>query len=224
MDRVKIKTKAKEVIKGRIWEFWKGYLVYGLIIGTIAAFLEIITGASKATECLYSMKLAGETLCYATKGDLIVEIISLVVSFITAFLALGFVHYTMKFARKKSLELNDIFKYKKAFVPTFLLLFLVALFTSLWSLLFIIPGIIAELAYSMSQYIYCDKELKPMECIKASKEMMDGHKWDYFVFNLSFVGWIILGAFTFGLLYIWLIPYISTADVLYYDELKKIRK
>jgi len=54
--------------------------------------------------------------------------------------------------------------------------------------------------------------------------MMNRYKRDYFVFGLSFFGWILLGIFTLGLLYIWLIPYMMTAEVLYYDELKKIRK
>lgn len=224
MNRSEIKAKAKEVIKGRLWDFWKGYLVLSLIIWVIAAALELLFNVSSATGCLYSLEVAGKTMCYATKADLLLEIISVLVTFVTAFLTLGFVFYTMKYARKESLELNDIFRFKKAWLPTFLLVFFISLFTSLWSLLFIIPGIIASFAYTMSQYIYCDKELKPLECIKSSKEMMKGYKFDYFKFNLSFVGWIILGVFTFGLLYIWLIPYMSTADVLYYDELKKLRK
>ena len=200
MNRVEIKTRAKEIIKGRLWDFWKGYLLYSVIVVILEGFLGLIF-----------------------KGDL--EIVgTLTVSLISAPLSFGFIYYAMKYARGEALDLNDIFRYKKQWIPTFLLTFLISLFTSLWMLLLIVPGIIAALSYSMSQYIYCDEELEPKECIKASKEMMNGYKWDYFVFGLSFMGWTLLGALTLGLLYIWVTPYMMTAEVLYYDELKKLRK
>ena len=200
MNRVEIKTKAKEIIKGRLWDFWKGYLIFGLVVGVVETLLGFIfTG---------NLAIVG----------------TLIASLVTAPLSFGFIYYAMRYARGESLDINDIFKYKKAWIPTFLLTFLISLFTTLWMLLLIIPGIIAALSYSMAPYIYCDEEKDAMECIKASKEMMNGYKWDYFVFSLSFIGWGILGAFTFGLLYIWLTPYMMTAEVLYYDELKKIRK
>ena len=200
MNRVEIKTRAKEIIKGRLWDFWKGYLLYSVIVVILEGFLGLIF-----------------------KGDL--EIVgALIASLISAPLSFGFIYYAMKYARGEALDLNDIFRYKKQWIPTFLLTFLISLFTSLWMLLFIVPGIIAALSYSMSQYIYCDEELEPKECIKASKEMMNGYKWDYFVFGLSFMGWTLLGALTLGLLYIWVTPYMMTAEVLYYDELKKLRK
>lgn len=222
MNRKEIKARAKELVKGRLWDFWKGYLLYGILIGIISSAFEIILRVDSLKACLIPITIGNETACYMTTGSLIVEIISGVVSVITAFLALGYVFYVMRYARNESLDVNDIFKYKKMYIPTFLLIFFITLFTSLWSLLLIVPGIIASLSYTMSSYIYCDQELKPLECIKASKKMMKGHKWDYFIFNLSFVGWAILGTFTFGLLYFWLIPYMTTADVLYYDELKKL--
>lgn len=222
MNRVEIKARAKELVKGRLWDFWKGYLLYSILIGIISSAFQIILRVESFKTCLIPITLGNETMCYMTTANLIVEIISGVVALGTAFLALGYLLYVIRYAREESLDVNDIFYYKKMYIPTFLLFFLIQLFTNLWTLLFIVPGIIASLSYAMSKYIYCDQELKPLECIKASKKMMKGHKWDYFIFNLSFVGWIILGMFTFGLLYIWLIPYMSTADVLYYDELKKL--
>lgn len=200
MNRVEIKTKAKEVIKGRLWDFWKGYLIYSVIVVVLEGLLGLIF-----------------------EGNLEV-VASLIASLVTAPLSFGVIYYTMKYARGEAVDINDIFKFKKQWIPTFLLTFLISLFTSLWMLLLIIPGIIAALSYSMAMYIYCDEEKEPMECIRASKDMMNGYKWDYFVFGLSFIGWSILGALTLGLLYIWLTPYMTTAEVLYYDELKKIRK
>ena len=205
MNRVEIKKRAREVIKGRLWDFWKGYLVLSIILYIIEFACGFVVG-------VFDLGEAGTSVA------------SLIASLVTAPLSFGFIYYSMRYARGESYEVNDIFRYKKMWIPTFLLTFLISLFTTLWTFLFIIPGIIAALSYSMAQYIYCDQELEPMECIKSSKEMMNGYKRDYFVFGLSFFGWILLGIFTFGLLYIWLIPYMMTAEVLYYDELKKIRK
>lgn len=205
MNRVEIKTKAKEVIKGNLWTFWKGYLLLSIILYIVEFAFGFVVGALEL-------------------GEIGTSIASLLSSLVVAPLSFGFVYYSMRYARKESVELNDIFRYKKAWLATFLLTFLISLFTTLWTFLLIIPGIVAALSYSMAQFIYCDQELEPMACIKASKEMMNGYKWDYFVFGLSFIGWIVLGVFTLGLLYIWLIPYMMTAEVIYYDELKKLRK
>lgn len=204
MNRVEIKAKAKEVIKGNLWNFWKGYLILALILYIIEFACGFVVG-------------------FFNLGDIGTTVASVIASLVTAPLSFGFVYYSMRYARGESYEINDIFRYKKAWIPTFLLTFLISLFTTLWTLLLIIPGIVAALSYSMAQFIYCDKELEPMECIKSSKEMMNGYKWDYFVFGLSFMGWILLGIFTLGLLYIWLIPYMMSAEVIYYDELKKLK-
>ena len=53
--------------------------------------------------------------------------------------------------------------------------------------------------------------------------MMDGHKWEYFVFNLSFIGWYLLCGITFGIAAIWVVPYVTTANVMYYEKLKKLK-
>ena len=80
------------------------------------------------------------------------------------------------------------------------------------------------LAYSFIVYIILDNDINGKEALTKSREMMKGYKWDFFVFNLSFLGWIILGIFTLGILYIWLIPYMSIAEVIYYERLKKIKE
>ena len=92
------------------------------------------------------------------------------------------------------------------------------------SLLFVIPGIIMALAYSMVAYIIIDTDKTGVDAMKESRAMMKGYKWNYFVFGLSFIGWILLTPFTFGLLLIWLYPYMTVADVLYYEKLKEVTK
>ena len=118
-------------------------------------------------------------------------------------------------------QIESIFNiYRDNFQKSFLVTFLIELFVLLWALLFIVPGIIMAYAYSMSIYIAHDNpELTAMEAIQKSKEMMRGHKWDLFVLDLSFIGWILLCCLTFGLGFILLQPYIDTAHAEFYRNL-----
>lgn len=99
--------------------------------------------------------------------------------------------------------------------------FLVYLFTFLWSLLLIIPGIIKGLAYSMTAYILKDfPELSPNQAINLSVKMMKGHKFDFFWLNLSFIGWYVLAMFTLAIGFAWVLPYVQTANAAFYQEVK----
>ena len=99
--------------------------------------------------------------------------------------------------------------------------FLVGLFTFLWSLLFIIPGIIKGISYSMTMYIVAENPgISAREAINRSKAMMEGHKMDYFILVLSFIGWMLLSAITFGIAYIWVGPYMNATMVNFYKDLK----
>lgn len=94
------------------------------------------------------------------------------------------------------------------------------MFTILWSLLLFVPGIIKGLSYSMSYFILKDRpELSPAEAIKESMRLMNGHKADLFILQLSFIGWTILGLITV-IGFIWVIPYINTSIAAFYEQLR----
>ena len=91
----------------------------------------------------------------------------------------------------------------------------------LWSLLLVIPGIIKSFSYSMTPFILDEfPELSPSEAIHRSRMMMKGHKFDLFWLYLSFIGWGILCLFTFGIGFLWLVPYMQTAEAAFYEEVK----
>lgn len=91
----------------------------------------------------------------------------------------------------------------------------------LWSLLFIIPGIIKSFSYAMTPFIVDENpELSPSEAIHRSRMMMKGHKFDLFWLWLSFIGWAILSLFTMGIGQFWLLPYMYTATSAFYQEVK----
>ena len=110
--------------------------------------------------------------------------------------------------------------YKTNLEKGFLVPFLRTLFVFLWSLLLIIPGIIMAYAYSMAVFVSNDNpELSAMDAIKKSRELMNGHKWDLFVLDLSFIGWILLACLTAGIGFIFLQPYIDAAHAEFYREI-----
>lgn len=111
--------------------------------------------------------------------------------------------------------------FKKSFVNSFIAMLLVGVFTFLWSLLFIIPGIIKFYAYAMTPYIIAeDPEIDAMSAIAKSQEMMRGHKMELFILQFSFIGWYLLAALTFGVGFIFLLPYVKTAEANFYVELR----
>lgn len=103
-------------------------------------------------------------------------------------------------------------------------MFLRDLYIFLWMLLFLVPGIIKSYEYRMVPYILAEHpEMPPNEVIAASREMMDGYKYETFVLDLSFLGWMLLGSLTFGIAGIFFVePYINATDAEIYSTLKRI--
>ena len=121
----------------------------------------------------------------------IVEVISTI---LCGALFLGFAGYCLKIIRGQEISIKNIFYGFKYFFPSFLLMFFSQLFTILWCLLLIIPGIIKGLGYSMVFFImYDNPEIKPLGAIKRSSAMMTGYKWKLFKLLLGIIGQVILG-------------------------------
>lgn len=119
-------------------------------------------------------------------------------------------------------EAGALFAPFKQYARTVGAVLLVFVYTLLWTLVLVIPGIIKAYSYSMTFYILRENpEMTAGDAITASQKMMDGHKMDLFLLSLSFIGWAILASITFGIGYLWLIPYIYTAYAAFYETLKK---
>ncbi|MBO5466194.1 MAG: DUF975 family protein [Prevotella sp.] len=148
---------------------------------------------------------------------------SLLATLITLPLSYGILVLFLDFARGEKIENSKLFDgYKYGFQRIFTTGLLQLIYTVLWYLLLIIPGIIKSYSYSMTYYILKDNpELKNNAAIEKSMQMMDGHKMDLFLLHLSFIGWAILCLLTMGIGFIFLIPYIYTAQAHFYEDLKK---
>ncbi len=127
-----------------------------------------------------------------------------------AFLGLG---------RGQELRLGELFAHYN--MRVWLTIILQSIYTFLWTLLLIIPGIIKSLSYSMTAFVLADNpELSYNQAINKSMEMMKGHKMKLFLLILSFIGWILLSLLTLGIGMFWVAPYIYQSIVAFYEDLK----
>jgi len=136
-------------------------------------------------------------------------------------ITLGVSYYFLKLIRNEGPLIENMFGGFKFFIKSFVLNFLITIFTILWTLLLIIPGIIATLRYSMAYYIMMDNpQLSAFEALNQSKLMMVGFKFELFSLWCSYLGWFILGVLTLGIGFLWINPYYETAKANFYQDLK----
>jgi uncharacterized membrane protein len=143
-------------------------------------------------------------------------------SFVTGLVSLGYISLYLSILRGKTPTFEGSISAVTENIGTkFIATLLVSLYTFLWSLLFIIPGIIKSYSYAMTPYILLDRtELSATDAIKESEKMMDGHKMDLFILDLSFIGWILLSMLTCGILVLYVEPYMMATKSAFYLELK----
>ena len=215
MNRKEIKELAKEKIKGNKWNLiWPM-----LVISVISSIISRIFGGPinfdfSKVESLTSMNYS--PMQYG--GNILSTLV-------TGLLSAGFMAYVLNFVRKGNFDTNKIIETIKAkWVNILIATILVMVILALSFCLLVIPGIIMSLAYAMVIFLVIDTDVAGSDSLKASREMMKGYKWDYFVFCLSFIGWILLIPLTFGIILIWLYPYMLVAKTIYYDKLKNIKK
>ena len=140
---------------------------------------------------------------------------------LTPAFSLSFCMIYLKLTKNEEIKVGDITLGLSYTGKALWLNILVTFFTFLWSLLFIIPGFIKQFSYSMSNFILADNpELTAREALAKSKEMMNGHKVDLFILYLSFIGWYLLGAITFGIAYIYIVPYFNATIANFYNSIK----
>lgn len=188
--------KAKDY-RQKAWAALKGN--WGIMIG-ITLIYSLIIGA------LSAIPVVGSIAVLVLQGPLY---IGLVLAF-------------MNLMRGNRPDFPILFEgFNKCFLQSFLLVLLNSIFVMLWSLLFVIPGIIKAYAYAMSTYILADNPTMTQdEARKASIEMMKGNKWRLFCLHFSFFGWVLLSMLTFGILLIWVMPYKQAAEAAFYEDLK----
>ena len=133
---------------------------------------------------------------------------------------LGYCKYLLKLHDGEHADIKDLFSEMNRFADGFILSLLRSIYTFLWTLLFLIPGLVAFYKYAMAPFILLENPgMKPNDAITASKELMDGHKGELFVLGLTFLGWALLSALTFGIGNLWLNPYMNASYAAFYRSL-----
>ena len=136
-----------------------------------------------------------------------------------SFIGVGYAKFNLNLVDKKNAAFETLFEYFSYWKTTTIARLLRALYVFLWSLLFIIPGIVAGFSYAMTDYILAeDPELTADEAISQSKSIMMGNKWRFFCLQFSFIGWDILATLAFGIGHLWLTPYKQAAYAAFYRE------
>lgn len=193
MNRVEIKNFAKEKLSGNLGSIWK--------------ILIIALGISLAAGVVFGILFS--------KMD--ADFLDSLLGILMMPLGIGTTAFFISLIENENFEAKDLFKYYHDFVKIIGVTILMGLIVMLGYICFIIPGIILTLSYSLVPIILIKKpELSIVETLKYSREKMQCHKLDTFVLGLSFIGWAILGTLTFGILYIWLYPYMQLTFTKFY--------
>lgn len=155
-------------------------------------------------------------------GGMIPIVGGIAVMVVSPALSLGLVMMYLNVTYGEGANISTLFDGFKYLLPAFVLNLLIGIFTFLWSLLLIVPGIIKGISYSMSFYILAENpEMTAKEAINESKEIMEGHKMEFFVLQLSFIPWFLLVAVTFGIAAIYVVPYVGLTLTNFYHNVKK---
>jgi uncharacterized membrane protein len=133
----------------------------------------------------------------------------------------GYLVYFLRLIREENIDYERLFDGFSQYIRITLAELLKGIYVLLWLLLFIIPGFVKSYSYAMTEFILRDNpEISGEDAICQSMKMMDGHKMQLFLLDLSMIGWFILSCLTLGIGFIFLVPYNYTARAHFYEDLK----
>ncbi len=137
-------------------------------------------------------------------------------------LSVGAVLFSLSLSRKQKASTSQLFMGFKRLEATIIYNILIMIYTILWSLLFLVPGIVAAFSYLLTPFIIAeDKTISASEAIKKSKELMKGNKCKAFCLVFRFFGWFLLCLLTLGIGFLWLIPYMHVSVSNFYLDVVK---
>lgn len=202
-----LKDQALATLKGKWGSFVGLTFVYMLLYGlasTLSNFGTIFQGSSFATLAFF-----------LTGTGFLLTLLMLPMS-------MGFSVAHLHSSRQDlPADIGDLFYGYRNFLHVLGTLLLMVVLVVCGCVLLIVPGIILGLAYAMTPFLLRDHpELSVTETLQMSRTMMMGHKWELFLLELSFIGWMILGIFTFFIGYLWLIPYMQMTTTKFYEQLR----
>ncbi len=224
-----LKEKAKAAVKRSYWKTVLAAFLFSLLAGGGGFNIRLQIPASlqtpeQARAIIYSFaEIPGMVWAFFGLFAFILFAVGIGIKLLLINpLTLGIYKYASDALNNNGNLSNIGIGFEKNYKRNVYVLFLTDLFTALWSLLFVIPGIVKSYEYRMIPYLLADHpEMSKDEAFAASKAMMDSNKWDAFVLDLSFILWNLLNIFTIGLLGLfWVAPYTMLTDAALYDALR----
>ena len=215
-----MKERGKAAFKANYWPCVLVALLMGLFTATATATYK----TDSSTEFQYAVQSGDKAAIAALVGAFVlVAGIGLVIKiFLVNPIKLGGVHFFTENIEAGPMPVGAIKAGFQNYGHNFVVLLLQDVYLTLWFLLLIVPGLIKAYSYRMVPYILAEHpEFSATEVITRSREMMNGHKWQAFKLDLSFLGWILLGALTLGLVNVfWTTPYMESAQAALYLKLR----
>lgn len=231
MDVKAMKESGKQAFKANYWRcVLVAFLISLLTIGTTASAGKNANDArnEQAEQDVANALLAlspdqlAALVGAVVGGFLVICLVSFLLKvFLFNPLQVGGYRFFRKNAKETGVPAGVVKEGFGGYGHTFVTLFLRDFFLALWSLLFVIPGIVKSYSYMLVPYLIKDQpELSATEAIRRSRELMNGHKMEAFLLDLSFIGWYLLGVITFDLVNIfWTEPYRQCSRARFYLKL-----
>ena len=226
LDRSALKRESKSLLKtARVNPYL--FTLLALAISLVVGAIDNYVAMDDDLAYLYSMQ-SGMDLSFLALHrafpTLVVLFVSIVCALLNMVLEAGESLYHLGIRRGEEMPYVTLFD-GFSFAGKIILLSIVQyIFVFLWTLLFIVPGIVAAYRYRFAILNLCENpEIGVMEAINMSKAQTRGFKWQLFVLDLSFIGWALLASLTLGILNIWLLPYIAQSNIAFFQEIKRIK-
>lgn len=225
MNRKDLKQAGKSLFQKN---YWHGVLIAFLMLLGQGGGFSFTSGSSDSSSLEgFDFSAAGEFIFSApviTALSTTATILTILSIFVFSSLRCGGIRYFLKSRKNQPVDLGEVIRnFKdKTFLNIAKITFLKNLFITLWMFLFIVPGFIKLFEYWAIDYILAVRpDIDRKEAHRLSKILMDGNKWDCFVLGLSFIGWGLLSAFTFGLLHIFYVnPYMQATYIEFFSDLR----
>ena len=203
-----LRAQARERLEGK----WGTFVLMTFLMLVIQTILQIPGYIGSLLEVLSPENVLA-SLSFSN--------ISNILSLLALPLSWGLTVSLLRNHREESVDLENLFDGFRGgrYTRVFCAIFLVNLFTFFWALLLIIPGIMKAFSYALTPYIIMDEpELTARQAITRSCEIMEGRRWKLFCLYLSFIGWGILSLLTFGIGFLWLVPYMNASIAAFYED------
>lgn len=200
IDRSALKARSKDWMRTAQPPFWKAALLYLLITVALPDIINLFLPGQAALTQAENYIMEGEIdqaqylILQAFQGTsgLILIFVSVLLGLLSLVMNYGYTGYAMQVVRGHAANSSEVFSRFYMAGKIIAAELLMALFVFLWSLLFIIPGLIATYRYQMIPYILLDDpNCSILGAFRRSKQLMRGRKWEFFVLGLSFLPWVI---------------------------------